>query len=62
MRLGCLTLAKFAIAADKLLIVRSALVSLKAGEVETDDDELIKALRSALDVDELEAEKPKGKK
>jgi hypothetical protein len=55
-------LAKFSLAADKLLIVRSALVSLKAGEVETEDDELIKALRSALDVDEPEAEKPKGKK
>jgi hypothetical protein len=53
-------LAKFALAADKILIVRSALISLKAGEVEADDDELIKALRSALDVDEVKSKNAKS--
>ena len=61
--LGCSTLAKFELATDKSLIVRSALVSFEAGEVETEDEELVAALRGALDVVEVDAtkkQKPKG--
>ncbi len=42
------------------MLVRGGLVSLEAGEVDTDDEQLIAALSGALDVERLE-EKPKRK-
>jgi hypothetical protein len=53
-------LAKFNLAADKLLLVRSSLVRLDAGEIDTNDEDLIKALRSALYVDEVKPKKTKS--
>ena len=53
-------MAKFSLAADKCLLVRGSLVRLEAGEIDTNDDDLIKALRSALDVDEVKPKKTKS--
>jgi len=44
------------------LLVRGGLVSLPAGEVETDDEDLIKALRGAKDADEVKAKQVKQSK
>jgi hypothetical protein len=53
-------LAKFSLAADKLLLVRGNLVRLDAGEIDTDDEYLIHALRNAMDVDEVKPKKTKS--
>ncbi len=44
------------------MLVRGGLVSLSAGEVETDDDDLIAALRGALDVEEVKRGGKKSEK
>jgi hypothetical protein len=50
-------LAKFDVATDKQLIVRGSLVKVSAGEVETEDADLIKALLGAQDVEEVKPKK-----
>jgi hypothetical protein len=54
-------LAKFNLSTDKQLFVRGGLVSLKAGEVDTDDKDLIKALEGAIGVEPLAPVKQKLK-
>ena len=55
-------MAKFNLSSDKLLFVSGGIKSLKAGEVETDDKELIAALQKARDVEEVKAKStPKAK-
>ena len=46
-------MAKFNLAADKLILVGGVLVSIKAGQHETNDEATIKALRGAKQVTEL---------
>jgi hypothetical protein len=48
---------KFNLLEDKSLIVRGQLVSFAKGELETDDETLIKALKGAMNV-ELVTKKP----
>lgn len=50
-------MSKFNLLEDKSLIVRGQLVSFPKGELETDDEALIKALNGALNV-EIVVKKP----
>jgi hypothetical protein len=50
-------LAKFNVTVDKQVIVNGELVSVKAGQFDTDNEALAAALRGALEVTE---EKPKA--
>ena len=55
-------MAKFKLSSDKQLFVAGGIVSLKAGEVETDDKQLIAALSKAKGVEEVKAKSPPKQK
>lgn len=54
-------MAKFKLSTDKTVFVRGGLKSLKAGEVDTDDKELIEALSKAKGVEEVKAKSKPAK-
>jgi hypothetical protein len=53
-------LPKFNLATDKTLFVSGVLVTLKAGEYETKDDDLAERLRKAKGVEEVKTRKTKA--
>lgn len=59
-------MAVFVLHSDKSFIIKGQYRSFPAGQLETDDEDVIAALRGAVDVEELEGEdttkkqKPKG--
>jgi hypothetical protein len=52
-------MAKFKLLASKMLIVKGQLVSLPAGEIDTDDKDLIEVLKVAQNVEPVTAKSSK---
>ena len=48
-------MAKFKLATDKTIIVSGVLTTIKAGEHETKDKDIIEKLRNAINVEEVKS-------